>query len=100
MIRDLKAQALRHFPSGIYAANSAWTVIAALAHNLGRWTSQIGVPNDSNRTADSRRRQLLSIPGRLIRTGRQWTLRMPSHWPWQTEFMTALGRIRVLPALT
>ena len=30
-IRDLKDQALAHFPSGQYAANSAWTVIAALA---------------------------------------------------------------------
>ena len=27
-IRDLKDQALAHFPSGQFAANSAWTVIA------------------------------------------------------------------------
>jgi hypothetical protein len=32
---------LAHFPSGNYSANSAWTVIAALAHNLARWTSLI-----------------------------------------------------------
>ena len=30
-IRDLKDQALAHFPSGQFNANSAWTVIAALA---------------------------------------------------------------------
>jgi Transposase DDE domain group 1 len=36
VIRDLKDQALAHFPSGQFNANSAWTVIAALAHNLGR----------------------------------------------------------------
>ena len=30
VIRDLKDQALAHFPSGDYDANSAWTVIAAL----------------------------------------------------------------------
>jgi hypothetical protein len=35
VIRDLKNQALRHFSSGKIAANMAWTVIAALAHNLG-----------------------------------------------------------------
>jgi hypothetical protein len=35
-IRDLKDQALAHFPSGQFAANSAWTVIAAIAHNLAR----------------------------------------------------------------
>ncbi|MCA1679160.1 MAG: IS1380 family transposase, partial [Actinobacteria bacterium] len=38
-IRDLKDQGLAHFPSGQFNANSAWTVIACLAHNLLRWTS-------------------------------------------------------------
>jgi hypothetical protein len=37
-IRDLKDQALAHFPSGQFNANSAWTVIAAIAHNLLHWT--------------------------------------------------------------
>ena len=44
-IRDLKDQALAHFPSGQFNANAAWTVIAALAHNLLRWTQTIGLPN-------------------------------------------------------
>jgi hypothetical protein len=99
-IRDLKDQALAHFPSGQFHANSAWTVIAALAHNLGRWTSQIGLPHDSTRTAATRRRRLFRIPGRLTRTARQWTLRMPARWPWQQDFDDALTRIRALPALT
>ena len=99
-IRDLKDQALAHFPSGEFAANSAWTVIAALAHNLGRWTSLIGLPDDTTRTAATRRRRLFRIPGRLTRTARQWTLRMPARWPWQTEFTTALNTLRALPALT
>src|SRR3954452_14718477 len=42
VIRDLKAQALAHFPSGHFSANSAWTVIGCLAHNLHRWTTQLG----------------------------------------------------------
>jgi len=29
-------QALAHFPSGDYDANAAWTVLAALAHNMLR----------------------------------------------------------------
>jgi DDE family transposase len=36
VIRDLKDQALAHFPSGRFNANAAWTVIACLAHNLHR----------------------------------------------------------------
>src|ERR1035437_2836325 len=99
-IRDLKDQALAHFPSGRFPANSAWTVIAALSHNLGRWTSQIGLPDHITRTAATRRRQLFRIPGRLTRTSRQWTLRLPARWPWQQDFTNAFTRIRALPALT
>ena len=100
VIRDLKDQALKHFPSGRYQANSAWTVIAALAHNLGRWTTQIGLPTRPVQTARSRRHHLLRIPARLTRTSRQWTLRMPARWPWQNDFTTILDKIRALPALT
>jgi hypothetical protein len=99
-IRDLKDQALAHFPSGRMHANSAWTVIAALAHNLGRWTTQIALPARPIQTARSRRRHLLRIPARLTRSSRQWTLRMPARWPWQNDFTTVLDKIRALPALT
>jgi Transposase DDE domain group 1 len=97
VIRDLKDQALRHFPSGQFNANSAWTVIAALAHNLGRWATQIGLPDRPVQTARSRRRHLLQVPARLTRTSRQWTLRMPARWPWQNDFTTILDAIRALP---
>ena len=97
-IRDLKDQALAHFPSGNFHANSAWCVIAALAHNLGRWASMIGLPNELPRTARTRRRRLFELPGRLTRTARQWTLHLPARWPWQHDFNQALARIRALPA--
>jgi hypothetical protein len=98
-IRDLKDQALAHFPSGQFNANSAWTVIACLAHNLLRWTTAIGLPGETVRTARTIRRRLLQIPGRLTRTARQWTLHLPARWPWQHDFLRALARIRALPAL-
>jgi hypothetical protein len=100
VIRDLKDQALAHHPSGSFAANGAWTVIAALAHNLGRWATLIGLPNRPVQTAATRRRQLFQIPARLTRTARQWTLRLPAHWPWQTDYQTVLSAIRALPAHT
>ena len=99
-IRDLKDQALAHFPSGKFLANAAWTVIAALAHNLLRWTTLIGLPDTTIPTARTLRRRLLTVPGRLTRTARQVTLRMPARWPWATQFLTALERLRALPALT
>jgi hypothetical protein len=76
------------------------TVIAALAHNLGRWATQIGLADQPVQTAQSRRRHALQIPGRLTRTSRQWTLRMPARWPWQNDFTTVLDAIRALPTLT
>jgi hypothetical protein len=97
-VRDLKDQALEHFPSGVFNANSAWTVIACVAHNLTRWTSVIGLPADTVRAARTLRRRLLQIPGRLTRTARQWTLHLPARWPWQHDFIRALARIRALPA--
>lgn len=97
-IRDLKDQALAHFPSGKFNANSAWTVIACLAHNLLRWSTLIGLPGEIPRAARTLRRRLLQIPGRLTRTARQWTLHLPARWPWQGDFTRALARLRALPA--
>jgi len=97
-IRDLKDQALAHFPSGRFNANAAWTIIACLAHNLLRWTTLIGLPGSTIRTARTVRRRLLTLPGRLTRSARQWTLHLPARWPWQHDFIRALARIRALTA--
>ena len=99
VIRDLKDQALAHFPSGHYSANSAWTVIACLAHNLGRWTALLGLPDPTPRAA----RNAAPPTVRAARTphpqtARRWTLHLPARWPWQTDFIEALTRIRALPA--
>jgi hypothetical protein len=96
-IRDLKDQALAHFPSGKFYANAAWTVIAALAHNLLRWTHLIALPDQTIRTARTLRRRLLTIPGRLTRSARRTRLRMPARWPWAQDFIAALARLRTLP---
>jgi len=95
-IRDLKDQALAHFPSGKFFANAAWTVIACLAHNLLRWTSVLGLPGHTIRAARTLRRRLLALPGRLTRSARRWTLHLPARWPWQHAFAEALTRIRAL----
>jgi len=98
VIADLKDQALAHFPSGHFHANGAWTVLAALAHNLLRWTELLGLPGTVARAARTVRRRLLALPGRLTRHARGWTLHLPARWPWQGDFEAALARIRALPA--
>ena len=96
MIADLKDQALAHFPSGEFNANGAWTVLAALAHNLLRWTQLLGLPDSTVRAARTLRRRWLQIAGRLTRHGRSWTLHLPARWPWQGDYLAALTRIRAL----
>jgi hypothetical protein len=98
-IRDLKDQALAHFPSGKFNANAAWAVIAALAHNLVRWTGLLGLQGATVRTARTLRRRLLALPGRLTRTARRFTLHLPARWPWREAFVEALERIRALPSV-
>ena len=98
VIVDLKDQALRHFPSGHFYANAAWTVLACLAHNLLRWTQLLGLPDTTVRAARTLRRRLLSIPGRLTRHARGWALHLPARWPWHGDYLNALNRIRALPA--
>jgi len=99
VIADLKDQALAHFPSGDFHANGAWTVLAALAHNLLRWTQLLGLPETTVRAARTLRRWLLSIPGRLTHHARGWTLHLPARWPWHGDYISALNRIRALPAM-
>ncbi|MCA1699068.1 MAG: IS1380 family transposase, partial [Actinobacteria bacterium] len=98
VIADLKDQALAHFPSGHFHANGAWTVLAALAHNLLRWTQLLGLPDTTVRAARTLRRRLLQVPGRLTRHARGWTLHLPARWPWHSDYIDALNRIRALPA--
>ena len=98
VIRDLKDQALAHFPSAAFHANGAWTVIAALAHNLLRWTELLGAPETIIRAARTVRRRLLAMPGRLTTHAARWTLHLPARWPWQQDFNSALTRLRALPA--
>lgn len=99
-IRDLKEGAgLVHCPSGIFNANAAWLVLAALAHNTLRWTARLSDITDGAVVAKTIRRKLVTIPGRLTRSARRWTLHLPTHWPWAQQFTLALKRLRALPAL-
>ena len=98
-IRDHKDGPLRHAPSGHYAANAAWCVIAALAANLARWVALLGLEHATPQAAATLRRRLLVVPGRLVHHGRRLTLRLPARWPWQRAWIECLTRLRALPAL-
>ena len=101
-IRDLKEGAgLDHCPSGKFFANAAWLACAVLAHNLIRWTVQLGdvVPAEQLTVARTIRTRLIALPGRLVNRSGRRTLRLPARWPWSAAFLGALTRLRAIPQL-
>ena len=96
-IRDLKyGVGLNHLPSGRFAANGAWLAVQALAYNLARWTTRIGL-GEQLVTTKTLRRRFFSLAGRLTRKARRLTLHLPQGWPWEIQFSSALAKLRALP---
>lgn len=96
-IRDLKEGAgLCHCPSGKFFANSAWTVIVTLAHNIIRWIAALGLRINGAVVAKTIRRRYVTLPGRLTRSARRQTLHLPARWPWRQTFEDAVVRLRQL----
>jgi hypothetical protein len=99
-IRDLKDNGLAHCPSGKFNANSAWLSLAMLAHNLTRWTVQIGTGQDRLITGATIRRTLITTPGRMAHSARRYTLHLPTRWPWARTFTTILDQLRTIVLAT
>jgi hypothetical protein len=83
---DLKAGPLAHLPSGSFAANSAWLVLAAIAFNLTRAAGALASGFHARVTTATIRAQLINIPARLARSARRLRLHLPHNWPWETAW--------------
>lgn len=87
---DLKASALAHLPSGVFNANAAWLVCAAMAFNLTRAAATLTKSADLARaTTATIRRKLITVPARIATSARRLKLHLPTGWPWETAW-TAL----------
>ena len=94
---DLKNSALAHLPSGRFTANAAWLVCAVMAFNLTRAAGTLtDDPKLTKATTGTLRRTLVSVPARIASSARRLTLHLPTHWPWETAWITlfdnAFGR--------
>lgn len=89
MFSDLIAGPLAHLPSGCFAANSAWAICAAMAHNLLRAAATLTCQRHATARGATLRRQLVNVPARLVKPQHRPVLRLPAHWPW-TEVWLAL----------
>jgi hypothetical protein len=92
---DLKNSAPAHLPTGSFAANSAWLVLAAIAFNLTRAAGALAAGIHAKATTATLRRQMINIAARVTRSGRRSPLRLPTAWPWakarQQLFTAATG---------
>jgi DDE family transposase len=83
---DLKAGPLAHLPSGSFAANSAWLVLAAIAFNLTRAAGALASTFHAKATTATIRTELIVVPARIARSARRLRLHLPERWPWQSAW--------------
>ena len=77
---------LAHLPSGSFSANSAWTVLAAITHNLLRAAGTLAGKAQARARGATLRRQLVNVPARIARPQGKHTLHLPAHWPQATPW--------------
>lgn len=90
---DLKHSALAHLPSGKFAANAAWLVLAVIAFNLTRAAATITGPGLAKATTATIRRKLITVPARVASSARRATLHLPAAWPWETAWTELFTRV-------
>lgn len=85
---DLIDGPLAHLPSGRFAANHAWAICAAMAHNLLRAAGTLSKGSLAVARGATLRRQIVNVPARIARPQRHSTLHLPAHWPWTQRWLT------------
>ena len=97
---DLKDSALAHMPSGVFTANAAWLVLAAMAFNLTRAAATAAGNGLAKARTGTIRRKLISVPARIASSARKLRLHLPEDWPWETAWTDLLNHILPRPAKT
>jgi hypothetical protein len=77
---------LAHLPSGQFASNGAWSICAAITHNLLRAAGTLIGDRHAHSRGATLRRRLIAVPARLARPQRRPVLHLPEHWPWKEEW--------------
>lgn len=90
---DLKNSALAHLPSGDFAANAAWLVLAVIAFNLTRAAATIAGGGLQKATTGTIRRTLIAVPARIASSARKLTLHLPDLWPWRKPWHDLYTRV-------
>jgi hypothetical protein len=90
---DLINGPIAHMPSKVFAANAAWTVLAAITHNLLRAAGTLIDTAHAVARGATLRRHLVNVPARLARPQRKPHLHLPQHWPRAKQWKTLWDNI-------
>lgn len=94
-----KDTGLRNLPLKGFAQNQVWCQIVALACELLAWTQMIALRGTARRWEPKRLRlRLLSVAGRLARSGRRLRLRLAERWPSADDITAAVTRLHAMPS--
>lgn len=93
MFADLIDGPLAHLPSGRFAANSAWTICAAISHNLLRAAGTMARQQQAVARGATLRRTLIAVPARTAMPQHRPMLHLPAHWPWAPAWLTLWDRV-------
>ncbi len=95
---DLVDGPLGRLPSGVFTANAAWLILAAMTHNLLRAAGALASPFHGRARGATLRAHLVNIPGRLARRGRgRLTVHLPAGWHAENAFTGLVHAVRGLP---
>ncbi|MEZ5230332.1 MAG: IS1380 family transposase [Acidimicrobiales bacterium] len=94
VIRDTKACGLANLPFDCIVSNDLWMQLCFAANDLLCWARRIGCAGTAMAKAAPKtvRHRFLTVAGRVTPTGR--VLHLDQHWPWTTQLLAAIGRIR------
>lgn len=99
-IRQAKDTGLRNLPLNGFDHNRIWCAIVALATEITAWAELLAHPTHEARRWEPKRlrHRLFTIPASIARHGRRTTLHLSNRSRGAGIMLTAIGRLRALPA--
>jgi len=97
---DLKNGPLAHLPSGVFAANAAWLILAVIAFNLTRAAGTICGNQHARATTATIRKRIINVAARTASSARKLRVHLPESWPWETAWTALFERACGPPAPT
>ena len=97
-IRCGKDTGMRNLPFAAFEHNRVWLELSLIAQEMLAWLRLLCLQGELALAEPKRLRQrLLHVAGKVVRSARRTTLRLPRSWPWAEALVAAFARLRALP---